>query len=62
MKTLLRSLLTTIIASVYCSCDNKTSDKFVVAPFTKIDTIATNDWWNRKPNKIIDVKVNCKHI
>jgi hypothetical protein len=62
MKTLLRLLLTTIIASVYCSCDNKTSDKFVVAPFTKIDTIATNDWWNRKPNKIIDVKVKRESV
>jgi len=29
----------------------------VSAPFTGIDTIATNDWWNRRPNEIIDVKV-----
>jgi len=29
----------------------------VIAPFEKLDTIATNDWWNRQPNKIIDVKV-----
>lgn len=28
-----------------------------IAPFEKLDTIATNDWWNRQPNKIIDVKV-----
>ncbi len=29
----------------------------VTAPFEKLDTIATNDWWNRQPNKIINVKV-----
>ena len=29
----------------------------VKAPFEKLDTIATNDWWNRKPNPIIDVNV-----
>jgi len=29
----------------------------VFAPFEKLDTIATNDWWNRAPNKIINVKV-----
>jgi len=29
----------------------------VFALFEKLDTIATNDWWNRAPNKIINVKV-----
>ena len=29
----------------------------VIAPFEKLDTIVTNDWWNRQSNKIIDVKV-----
>lgn len=29
----------------------------IQAPFEGLDTIATNDWWNRMPNKIIDVKV-----
>ena len=27
------------------------------APFTKLDTLATNDWWNRASSKIIDMKV-----
>ena len=35
---------------------------FLKAPFTELDTIATNDWWNRGPNKIIDVKVNRKDV
>ncbi|MBH46388.1 MAG: hypothetical protein CMC93_07215 [Flavobacteriaceae bacterium] len=27
------------------------------APFTKLDTLATNDWWNRTSSKIIEMKV-----
>ena len=57
-------LTTAIIISIFFGCNNKsgTKDKSilippVVAPFTGIDTIAINDWWNRKPNKIIDVNV-----
>jgi hypothetical protein len=30
----------------------------VIAPFSDIDTLATNDWWNRKENPIIDLKVS----
>ncbi len=29
----------------------------VSAPFTDLDTLATNDWWNRGPSDIIDMKV-----
>ena len=29
----------------------------IVAPFSGLDTLATNDWWNRGPNKIINLKV-----
>jgi len=28
------------------------------SPFTGLDTITTNDWWNRKGNPIIDTKVH----
>ncbi len=34
----------------------------VIAPFEGIDTIATNDWWNRQPNEIIDVKVKRENV
>ncbi|WP_242083465.1 alkaline phosphatase D family protein [Aestuariivivens sediminis] len=61
-------LLCLVIFSCY-SCKNKSPNKNtdllippVVAPFTGIDTIATNDWWNRKPNKIIDVKVKREDV
>ncbi|MGB6151323.1 MAG: hypothetical protein WBG48_04970 [Pricia sp.] len=30
----------------------------IVAPFDKVDTLATNDWWNRGENEIIDLKVD----
>lgn len=30
----------------------------VKAPFTGLDTLCTNDWWNRGPNPIHDVKVD----
>ena len=29
----------------------------VHAPFEKLDTLCVNDWWNRKPSKIIDLHV-----
>jgi len=29
----------------------------VEAPFTNLDTLATNDWWNRPENPIVDLKV-----
>ena len=28
------------------------------SPFKNIDTLTTNDWWNRAPNEIINLKVN----
>ena len=33
------------------------SQKYVQAPFSALDTLATNDWWNRKTSKIINMKV-----
>ena len=41
------------------SCSEKPSKQLppVTAPFTKLDTLATNDWWNKGPNEIINLKV-----
>ena len=36
---------------------NSDSINWEQAPFEKLDTIATNDWWNRADNPIIDVRV-----
>ncbi len=30
----------------------------VLAPFEGVDTLATNDWWNRAVNPIVDLKAN----
>ena len=34
-----------------------TYSSYVESPFSDLDTLATNDWWNRKRSKIIDMKV-----
>ncbi|MFT7419940.1 MAG: hypothetical protein ACI9DJ_000317 [Algoriphagus sp.] len=34
----------------------------LIAPFTGIDTLAINDWWNRMPNPIIDLKVDRQDV
>ena len=34
-----------------------TYSSYVKAPFSDLDTLATNDWWNRKTSEIIDMKV-----
>lgn len=53
-----------IMLTFLLGCSSKKSQKetaynstYIESPFTDIDTIATNDWWNRKANTIIDVKV-----
>ncbi|HMB64752.1 MAG TPA: hypothetical protein VKN36_16850, partial [Eudoraea sp.] len=40
-----------------CSEQKKNLQPPVLAPFTALDTLAVNDWWNRADNPIIDLKV-----
>lgn len=54
LHLLLISLL--LLGGYNCSNEKKTTQP-LVAPFTGLDTLATNDWWNRGPNKIINLKV-----
>ncbi|MDG2449012.1 MAG: hypothetical protein P8M34_05225, partial [Saprospiraceae bacterium] len=35
---------------------------YVKAPFIGLDTICTNDWWERGANKILDVNVDRKDV
>lgn len=39
---------------------NKTAERIppVIAPFSNVDTLAINDWWNRQDNPIINLKVS----
>ena len=52
------AFLTVLLAS---ACTTQPSDENlvppVIAPFEDLDTLAVNDWWNRGPSEIIDVKV-----
>ena len=34
----------------------------VKAPFSKIDTLAINDWWNRKTTAIVNLKVERSEV
>lgn len=45
-----------IFALVSCKKEVKTPP--VLAPFSQLDTLATNDWWNRADNPIINLKVD----
>ncbi|MFL2991151.1 MAG: alkaline phosphatase D family protein [Cytophagales bacterium] len=36
--------------------------KYVKSPFADLDVLATNDWWNRPDNPIIDLKVNRDNV
>lgn len=57
MKYKLLFVLTVLLVA----CEAKKEKKRVpptVAPFTAIDTLSTNDWWNRSENPIINMKVD----
>ncbi len=42
----------------FYSCQQEPEKSYLNAPFTKLDTLSTNDWWNRGVSKIIDMKVD----
>ena len=46
-----------LLFALILSC-NRVMEPPVKAPFEGLDTICTNDWWNRAPNPIHDVKVD----
>ncbi|MEQ8416839.1 MAG: hypothetical protein RIB71_20320 [Imperialibacter sp.] len=42
--------------------DYSNSKPLVAAPFEGLDTLATNDWWNRPDNPIINLKVHRSEV
>lgn len=57
----MRFLSLSLIFFFLLACQQSHNDKMappVIAPFTEVDSLATNDWWNRPPNEIIDLKVD----
>jgi hypothetical protein len=49
-------LLSVSILLIY-SCQQESEKSYLKSPFTKLDTLSTNDWWKRGVSKIIDMKV-----
>ena len=46
-----------IVVTILAGACQTSSPHYLKAPFTALDTLATNDWWNRKTSNIIDIKV-----
>ena len=38
------------------------SEEYQKSPFSDLDTLSTNDWWNRPENPIIDIKVERDNV
>ncbi len=57
MKNVIYLFLTIFLAAA-CTETKKQVDAPKTAPFSDIDTLAINDWWNRAENPIIDLKVD----
>ena len=53
-KILLPAISLLFLLSIACTSEMEAP---VLAPFTGLDTICTNDWWNRALNPIHNVKV-----
>lgn len=56
MKNLLLFSLPTLFLSG-CNEPKKEKKSPTLAPFSNVDTLAINDWWNRNDNPIINLKV-----
>lgn len=63
MKKVLQ-VLVIILITIACSGKKEQAEMTapVVAPFEELDTLATNDWWNRSSNPIIDMRVERKDV
>ncbi len=49
--------ITVVLLAIFSIGCNTVMEPPVQAPFENLDVFCTNDWWNRDPNPIIDVKV-----
>ena len=57
MKKILLPSLPILLLMLTFSCKPSVMEPPVLAPFEGLDTLCTNDWWNRAPNPIHNVKV-----
>jgi hypothetical protein len=61
-KLFLLSSILIIALSCTNTKDPSSMEPLVKAPFENIDTLATNDWWNRGDSYIVDLKVDRKDV
>jgi len=56
----MKKLLTCLALLMILACNEEPKERIppVTAPFSEVDTLAINDWWNRADNPIIQLKVN----
>ncbi|WP_422351093.1 alkaline phosphatase D family protein [Flagellimonas sp.] len=59
MKIKTISVLFAVIILLTFGCQQAS---YVKAPFSELDTLAVNDWWNRPANPIINLKVERKDV
>jgi hypothetical protein len=56
-------LFLVLIGACFTSYAQKTKEaEYVKAPFRRLDRLATNDWWKRKDNDLINLKVDRKDV
>jgi len=55
-----KQILLLLVTLLLINCTEKTEQKnpLVTAPFSELDTLAVNDWWNRGENPIINMNVD----
>ena len=56
------SLSGAALASSSFFSSNAKSEEYQKSPFSDLDTLSTNDWWNRPENPIIDIKVEKDNV
>ena len=49
------AIILCLLTLIALSCNKE--KEFIKSPFSNIDSLSTNDWWNRSENPIIDLKV-----
>ena len=49
-----------IFILLHFSCN--TNNYYLHSPFSDLDTLSTNDWWNRQSNPIIDLKIDRENV
>ena len=51
-----------LLLTLKCNNNSFTSAQYIQSPFVGYDKFSTNDWWNRRANKIIDLKVDRNEV